>query len=650
MGIRIGISVLLAMLATATAMADGTARRSPAAAAPTGRFLVQLAPEAGSQRRTAEGITRNTIQNTIQNTIPNTVQSSGESADRTGSRVRARADALLQRHGLTARGTRALGERLVNVVAPADLSAADEATWLARLAADPEVSFAEVDQRRYAHAVPADALYDDQWYLQSVEPGASRFDTAWDRTTGAGDTVVAVLDTGIRFDHPDLSPRLVPGYDFVSAENATSALVANDGDGWDADATDPGDWVSGADLSSQVFSGCRLESSSWHGTRVAGMIGATANNSTGIAGGTWAGSILPIRVLGKCGGFDSDIIAGMRWAAGLSVPGVPNNPNPAQVLNMSLGAVGTCARAYRDTMADLTAAGVLVIASAGNENGPVDAPANCPGILAVGGLRHIGTKVGYSSQGLEVGISAAAGNCVNEFGACLFSLLTTSNSGATEPETSVYTDAFNINIGTSFAAPIVAAIAGLMHGVNDNLQAGEYTARIKAGSRPFPLAAGLPVCPATDPVTGQCNCTASTCGAGIADADGAVTEALRPIARIARPANTAPGVTVSLNGAGSAAARGRTISSYAWTVESGGNDIVISTPSQAVATVLAPSDGTATIRLTVTDSAGRSDSSTLAVGGRPGGGGGSADGLLAATLLGLATLIGSRRRRTSGCQ
>jgi serine protease len=170
-------------------------------------------------------------------------------------------------------------------------------------------------------------------------------------------------------------------------------------------------------------------SSSWHGTQVAGIVAAQANNSVGIAGIGGATRMLPVRVLGKCGGFDSDIIAGMRWAAGLAVPGVPANPNPARVINLSLAGSGTCSDVY-NAIAEIRAAGTLIVAAAGNETSPVEEPANCSGVLGVAGIRHTGTKVGYSSYGPEVGISAPAGNCVNTGAGqpCLFPFVTPSTS------------------------------------------------------------------------------------------------------------------------------------------------------------------------------------------------------------------------------
>src|SRR5262249_9164795 len=149
---------------------------------------------------------------------------------------------------------------------------------------------------------------------------------------------------------------------------------------------------------------------------------AASNNSVGIAGTSWQSWILPVRVLGKCGGFDSDIIPAMRWAAGLAVTGVPINPYPAKIIKLSFGGDGVCSSAYQSVIQGLAQLGVLVVASAGNSGGPVDSPANCPGVVGVAGLRHAGTKVGYSSLGPEITIAAPAGNCVNTSGPCLFSL------------------------------------------------------------------------------------------------------------------------------------------------------------------------------------------------------------------------------------
>src|SRR5215472_10487785 len=103
----------------------------------------------------------------------------------------------------------------------------------------------------------------------------------------------------------------------------------------------------------------------------------------------------------------------MLWAGGVAVSGAAANPNPARIINMSLGGTGSCLANYIEAIGQLAAAGVLVVVSAGNEGGPVDTPANCPGVAAVAGLRQAGTKVGYSSLGPEIALGAPAGNCVD---------------------------------------------------------------------------------------------------------------------------------------------------------------------------------------------------------------------------------------------
>ena len=421
---------------------------------------------------------------------------------------------------------------------------------LARLRAEPEVQYAEVDQRRFPQSTPDDPLFASQWYLQNEQPAAVDAIDAWSQSTGSPGVVIAELDTGVRFDHPDLRStnvnRLLPGYDMIS-----SVQTGNTGLGRNPDASDPGDWVSSADTKSALFSSCTVGNSSWHGTRVAGILGAISNNATGIAGLTWKGWVLPVRVLGKCGGYDSDILAGMAWAAGFPVDGVPANPYPARILNMSLGASGSCPQSYQELLDQLVSAGVLVVVSAGNEGGPVDAPANCIGVAAVAGLRQVGTKVGFSSLGPEIALSAPAGNCVNSGAGepCLFSIETTTNSGTTVPESNTYTDEYNFSVGTSFSAPLVSGIAGLMLAVNGNLTSGQLIARLQLGvSTPFPAPAGLPAChvPASqsDLQTSECACTAEVCGSGMANAQGAVLQALRPIAAVALPAKVTAGALV----------------------------------------------------------------------------------------------------------
>jgi serine protease len=561
----------------------------------------------------------------------------GSSAQR--SKLQAAPDrmsALAARAGMKLRSARAITD-LMHVIRaePAVAGEPIEAT-VERLRADTEVEFAEAERWRYPHATPNDPVFSQQWYMQAssaTTPSAVDAVTAWDTTMGSTGLVIADLDTGVRFEHPDLQwagsgGRLLPGYTFIS-----DTFVANDGDAQDADASDPGDWVTQSDLSKPECNGGSAANSSWHGTRVSGILGALSNNGVGIAGMTWSAWLLPVRVLGKCGGSDADILSGMLWAAGITVNGVPNNPYPARIENMSLGAATTCAQAYIDVINQLAAKKVLVVASAGNEGGPVDSPANCPGVAAVAGLRHAGTKVGFSSLGPEVAVSSPAGNCVNTTGGpCLYPITTTINQGTMSPGASGYTDQVNNpNLGTSFSAPIVSGIAGLMLSANGNLSAAQLIARLKAGSLPFPQTSSSPPAPPACPTapqmchvptgpgdlqTCECICTVDgkTCGAGMASASGALNAALRPIAAVTVPANVSPGMSVALNASGSAAACHHSIPSggFQW-ASSDPTGHPVSSSSGPSTTVNAPTSGSVTVTLTVTDEVGKTDVATVTV-------------------------------------
>jgi serine protease len=507
------------------------------------------------------------------------------------------------------------------------------AATLARLRADPQVVYAELDQRRYINSLPNDPLYPDQWYLQnaSTTPSAVDAETAWDVTTGSSGVVVADIDTGVRFDHPDLlragagdGGRLLPGYDFIS-----DPLVGNNGHGRSPDASDPGDWVTAADTDTAEFKGCMVGDSTWHGTRVAGILGAITDNATGVAGLTWNSWILPVRALGKCGGTDSDIEAAMLWAAGIHVDGVPDNPYPAKIENLSIGAPGSCPASYQDVIDQITELGVLIVVSAGNDGGPVAAPANCVGVAGIAGLRQAGTKVGYSNLGPEIALGAPAGNCGTSVAgaACLYTLDTTYNLGATTPTTNGYTDQTSTNLGTSFSAPIVSGIAALMLAVNGNLKSTELIRRLQEGSQPYPQTSidntsptPPPACHvpagATDVQDTECICTLNdtTCGTGMANASGAMAAALRPVAAIAVPATVMAGGNVVLQGAVSAAACNHTITGYQW-VSSDPANHPVSSANAAATTVAAPTSGSFTVTLTVLDDAmpKRTDVATVTI-------------------------------------
>lgn len=551
---------------------------------------------------------------------------------------------LAGRTGIAMAHSRQITSRMHVMFLQQTLYGADVNTALAALRADPAVEYADVDQRRYPHAMPNDPLFvattnaSGQWYMQPPDTSSAISDwaatdaiSAWGITTGSRAIVIADVDTGVRFDHPDLlqagaTGRLLPGYDFVGQDfnrnspfNAitNSFLTANDGNGRDADPSDPGDWIDSNDQMNALFpaSDCPISDSSWHGTRVSGVLGAVTNNATGIAGMTWTPWLLPVRALGKCGGYDSDILAGIQWAAGIHVNGVPDNPYPASIINLSLGATGACPTSYKNVVNTLTTMGVLVVVSAGNGGAGVDSPGNCPGVLGVAGVRNVGTKVGYSSFGAEVGVAAPAGNCVNTTGPCLRSIDTTTNAGLTVPAANTYTNQLNPDLGTSFSAPIVAGIAALMKAVNPNLTPGELIARIEASAKPFPPPGALPVCninvPSPDPNNGQCACMGSgLCGAGLVNAFSAVKAAQNPIAAVALPPSVATGSNAVYDATGSAAACGRRVASYAWTASGG---VTIASGANTAKVTAASGSTTGTMTLVVTDDQGGTDTANVTV-------------------------------------
>jgi serine protease len=544
---------------------------------------------------------------------------------------------------------------------------------LERLAADPDVEYAVADGHRRAHAVPTDPLFTEQWYWRAAEIAATRAEQAWDVTTGSNTTVVAILDTGVRYAHPDLLPfaqggKLLPGFDFI-----TNVAIANDGNGRDADAEDPGDWITAAQAQQPPFTnsdcvppGVQLARSSWHGTRVASLIGAWTNNTEGMAGSGWSTLLLPVRVLGRCGGSDSDIIAAMRWAAGLPVLGVPDNPTPAHIINLSLGAEGACSAAYQSAIDEIHSRGVLIVISAGNEGGPVSAPANCNGVMSVVGLRHAGTKVGFSNLGRLAGIGAPGGNCVNTApgSTCLFFIQTATNNGTTTPGADTYTSRTDASpsVGTSFAAPMVVGAAALMHAVNSRLGAPQYISLLRETAAPFPtssttttLVCHVPSGAPGDIQVEECICTTATCGAGMLNTSAAVLAAQRPFAIAVAPGVITAGVSVTIDATSSFAANGRSITGYQWSaLNITGEAPTIAAATQATTTLQVAGTSQFTLRLVVTDDQGALDTADLSVTAPApppppapqsrSGGGGDAGLLLAVLLFALGARLTSKRR------
>lgn len=363
---------------------------------------------------------------------------------------------------------------------------------------DASIEYVEPDRILQPMFVPNDTHYPQQWALSDATGGISA-PLAWDQATGQGVTI-AIIDTGVR-PHADLVANLLPGYDFI-----TSPTIAVDGGGRDADPADPGD----AALAGACGAGAPARNSSWHGTHVAGLAAAAGGNGIGVTGVAFAARILPLRALGRCGGYTSDIADAVVWAAGGSVSGLPLNPNPAKVINLSLGGSGACDITSQKAINAARARGASVIVAAGNSNisATTTSPANCSGVIAVAATSKAGGKASYSNFGSNITVAAPGGDS----GAGLVSTL---NAGATTPGA----DNYAAYMGTSMATPVVSGVAALMLSVNPALTPDQIASMLTSSARAFPA-----------------SCTG--CGAGIVNASAAVTAALA--ARGTPPPTTQP--------------------------------------------------------------------------------------------------------------
>jgi len=260
------------------------------------------------------------------------------------------------------------------------------------------------------------------------------------------------------------------------------------------------------------------------------MVAAATNNALGVAGISWNGAVLSVRVAGKCGAEVADIVDGMRWAAGLHVANVPDNAQPARVINISFGGEAACNAAYQDAINELHGAGAVVVAAAGNAHAGVYRPANCAGVIAVAALNRDGFKASYSNFGPQVTVSTVGGDDnTGAWGSLLTDggLLVLSNSGTRAPGAPSYEFAF----GTSFAVPVVSGTIGLMLAVNPALSADQIVAGLRASARPHVMSGVIGACTANNP--GRCICSTATCGAGILDAPEALRYASSPASYVA---------------------------------------------------------------------------------------------------------------------
>ncbi|MCC6848153.1 MAG: S8 family serine peptidase [Deltaproteobacteria bacterium] len=361
----------------------------------------------------------------------------------------------------------------------------------AALAADPGVLSAEPSRLTRAARVPRDPLYPHQWHYAAI--GLPR---AWDVTIGSAGAVVAVVDTGVRSDHPDLAGRLLPGFDFISNPER-----ANDGDGLDPDPFDPGDRPD------------RDDGGSFHGTHVAGTIAAATDGTVGVAGVTWRTSIMPLRVLGIGGGSLFDVAQAIRFAAGLPNASGTVPAAPARVINLSL-TTSNDDPVLRTAVDAATAAGALVVAAAGNTGAEgALVPAAYPNVLSVAATDRLGNPARYSSFGAGVDLAAPGGDTRRDRDADGFvdGVLSTRLPGIED---------YGLLQGTSMASAHVSGVAALLLGVPGGASAARlreilrttaddrgapgrddrYGAGIVDAARAVRTLAGLP--PPADPILG----------------------------------------------------------------------------------------------------------------------------------------------------
>ncbi|MEO0619740.1 MAG: S8 family serine peptidase, partial [Pseudomonadota bacterium] len=327
-----------------------------------------------------------------------------------------------------------------------------------------------------APVYPNDKNYRDLWHLKmnapgysdTTAPGASNFPLQWAYTPDASKVIIAVLDTGIVTNHPDIdyTRAVEPGFDFVSADLETS----DDGTvGYDADPTDPPESALKVDCGGN----------GWHGSHVAGIAGAaTTNNESGIAGGAWNVKVQSVRVLNKCGsGSLRDIVVGMYWSAGISLSGIPDNPNPAHIINMSLG-VSTpgCPAIMGLALEEIAKKDILVVAAAGNEGSPVSnsAPANCNDVLSVAASDQRGHLTSYSNFGSIIDIMAPGGDTGRD----------DDGNGTNDGILSLVDKGYARYNGTSMAAPLVSAAAALLKAENPALTAPQIRRLLKENAIP----------------------------------------------------------------------------------------------------------------------------------------------------------------------
>lgn len=320
---------------------------------------------------------------------------------------------------------------------------------------------------------PNDRLYPLQtWNYEMISLPAAATRLQGFTSTRADPPIVAVVDSGIVAEHPDLKGQVLTGYDFI-----TDPLVAVDGDGPDANPDDS------------------ITSESWgfHGTHVAGTVAALTGNGIGVAGLAPIARIMPLRALGQPksagegAGSTSDVIAGILYAAGLENSSGKLPARKADVINLSLGGRGDCPAIFQTAFSRVKDSGVMVVVAAGNGSDmavpvdtPIAVPANCTNVIAVTAVGAQRTRAWYSNAGPEAAIAAPGGNLRESYtgmpgGDAVVSTIAVNGSGGRSPDYKGYQ-------GTSMAAPHVAAVLALMRYVNPAITPAQVDALVRSGA------------------------------------------------------------------------------------------------------------------------------------------------------------------------
>lgn len=377
------------------------------------------------------------------------------------------------------------------------LDMAEAKALMAAIAADPAVESVRIDRLLQHTAAPNDTYYATHQWDYYNPTGGINAPGAWDAGAKGDGIVVAVLDTGIT-KHSDLDANALEGYDFIS-----DAFVS----GRETDDRAPG----GADLGDWTTAGmCGANSaakdSSWHGSHVAGTVAEVTNNGIGMAGVAHNAKILPVRVLGHCGGYTSDIADAVVWASGGHVDGVPDNTQPAEVINMSLGGSGTCGPEMQAAIDGAVSRGTTIVIAAGNDNDDAmnHTPANCRNVITVGATGISARRAFYSNYGTRIDIAAPGGGYNDGANNQQNFIWSAGNEGKTVPEKETYMGM----VGTSQATPHVAGVVALVQSaVATPMTPAQIASLLKQTARPFPAPTDRPL------------------GAGIVDANAAVAAA-----------------------------------------------------------------------------------------------------------------------------